>query len=584
VEAAADALARAGRPLALEQLAREVLHVESGAIGAAVRVLEPLLAADERLERTDAGHWGLTARARRSHPIETVEFVVFDVETNGGRSGHHRILEIGAERIRGEQVLARYESLVAVPGRISKFVTRLTGITAEMLEDAPPIEQVLDGFREFQSGAVLVAHNLPTDLGYLNREAVWADRALFPGDGLDTMELTNALAPEADNPGLSGALELAGIREPLHHRALADAQVTAKLFSFLVGRARAAGAATLKELHALADRGGPEGPMPRRARELARWASRNLPPCPGVYVFRDRSGRALYVGKTVSLQRRVRSHFTDSNSLMRRRDGMLERTASIDWEATGSELLALLREAELIPELAPAYNVQRRRHAAARFVRVGPPEAAVVHAARSAGEAEGHCVGPFRTAREAQLAGRAVRRIFELPSVRSEEKSAAGWRREAAVAFLTRGRDAALARLEQADVPGAEREHTARQVRRTRTERRPVRGALGGGRALVVDGGREPGAVELGLIESGQLAGWQSLVRPRPGEIRTALESLLAAPQPASEAYSDDQRNVVLHWLHARADGGQIIPLDADRADRRLVDAVWRRVRALMRS
>ena len=581
VEAAVSELARAGRPLTLERLARAVLHIESGAVGAASRVLEPLLTADERLLGVDAGHWGLAEWSRRGYPIDAVEFVVFDIETNGGRGGRHRVLEIGAERIRGGRVLARYESLVRVRGRVSKFVSRYTGITDEMLADAPPIEEALGEFHHFQSRAVLVAHNLPTDLGYVNREAVWAGRPLFPGDGLDTMELMSALVPEAASPGLSAALQAAGIAEPPQHRALADAQVTGKLFCFLVERARERGAETLEEPHALAARGGPEGRMPRRARELARWASRNLPPSPGVYVFQDQRGRALYVGKTVSLQRRVRSHFTDSNSLMRKQDGMLDRIERIDWEATGSELLALLGEAELIARLEPEYNVQRHWRSATRFVRVGLAEAAAVHAASAVRDAGGDYAGPFRTARDARLASRAVRRIFGLPSIRSAEKRVARWRRDAAVVFLTRGRDAALAALDRPDVPGEERDCIARLLRRTRVVRRPVRGALGGGRALVVDAGREPSTVELALIESGQLVAMQSLARPRRREIRPALESLLAATPLAGDEYSVDQRNIVLAWLHARADSRGIIPVDAVAPDGRLVDRVWNRVRAL---
>ena len=159
------ALRRAGRPLALTQLARQVLHVESGPVDAGCRSLEPRLAADDRLQRDGAGQWALTEWSRRGSPIDDVEFVVFDLETNGGHGGRHRILEVGAERVRGGVVLSRYDSLVRISGRVSRFVTRYTGITAGMLEGAPPIERVLDEFREIQDGAVLVAHNLPTDPG-----------------------------------------------------------------------------------------------------------------------------------------------------------------------------------------------------------------------------------------------------------------------------------------------------------------------------------------------------------------------------------------------------------------------------------
>ena len=422
VEAAVATLDDAGRPMSLQQLARAVLHVDAGGAHIAARILAPLLESDARLTTVAVGHWGLTQWSHRTDAIDETEFVVFDIETNGGRGGRHRVLEVGALRLRAGQEVARYASLVWVPGRVSKFVTRYTGITDEMLTDAPAIETVLDEFREFQAGGVLVAHNLPTDLGYLNREAVWSGRALFPGDGLDTMELSAALMSDLPGTGLATVLEAAGIRDTPAHRALDDAGVTAKLFRFLLDRAAASDARTLDDLRGLAATGGPEGRHPRRARELARWASRNLPPSPGVYIFRDSAGQPLYVGKSTSLQRRVRSHFTDSAGFVRRRDGMLEQIEAIEWEPTGSELRALVREAELITALSPSYNVHRHWRMGRRFVRVGPAESAATHTAAVPGNDSADYLGPFQTSRDAQLASDAVRRIFELPSRRSLDK------------------------------------------------------------------------------------------------------------------------------------------------------------------
>ena len=318
--------------MTLQQLARAVLHVEAGGAHIAARILAPLLEADDRLTTVAVGHWGLTQWSHRSDSIDETEFVVFDIETNGGRGGRHRVLEVGALRLRaGPGNLAL--RLAGSGARSSvQFVTRYTGITDEMLTDAPAIETVLDEFREFQAGGVLVAHNLPTDLGYLNREAVWSGRALFPGDGLDTMELSAALMSDLPGTGLATVLEASGLRDTPTHRALDDAEVTAKLFGFLLDRAAASDAQTVGDLRGLAATGGPEGRHPRRARELARWASRNLPPSPGVYIFRDSAGQPLYVGKSTSLQRRVRSHFTDSAGFVRRRDGMLEQIDAIEWE------------------------------------------------------------------------------------------------------------------------------------------------------------------------------------------------------------------------------------------------------------
>jgi predicted GIY-YIG superfamily endonuclease len=85
------------------------------------------------------------------------------------------------------------------------------------------------------------------------------------------------------------------------------------------------------------------------------------PPAPGVYVLRDEAGAALYVGKAINLRRRLRAHFADRR--WRGVKAALARVANAEWEETGSELEALLREAELIQALGPVVNVQ-----------IGPPE------------------------------------------------------------------------------------------------------------------------------------------------------------------------------------------------------------------
>ena len=577
VEAAVATLEDAGRPMTLQQLARAVLHVEAGGAHIGARVLSPLLAADDRLAPAAAGHWGLAAWSQRSEAIDETEFVVFDIETNGGRGGRHRVLEVGALRMRAGRTVARYASLVRVPARVSKFVSRYTGITDEMLSDAPPIETVLDEFREFQAGGVLVAHNLPTDLGYLNREAVWAGRALFPGDGLDTMELSAALLPDLPGTGLATVLEATGIKDTPTHRALDDAGVTAQLFQFLLGEAADREARRLDDLRRLAARGGPEGRHPRRARKLARWASRNLPPSPGVYIFRDSASRPLYVGKSTSLQRRVRSHFTDSAGFVRRRDGMLEQIEAIEWEPTGSELRALVREAELITVLSPTFNRHRSWRIGRRFVRVGRAEAAVTHAAAVPRDDGAAYLGPFPTSRDARLASDAARRIFELPSRRSVDKRVAAWRRDAAVAFLGVSREAALQMVEAADAEASEREALARRIRRARVLRHPVRGGLGAAPMLAITAGTTPGDAELVRINNGAIAAIESMSRPRRPTVRAALERLGKA-SPSRSDDNDYERPIVLAWLHAHADDPDTVDWDPELSGA-FVDRVWRRVR-----
>ena len=577
IEAAIETLTSSGRPMTLDQITRAVLRVETNGAKIGARVLAPLLATDDRLVLAEAGHWALAGWERESNAIDDVDFVVFDVETNGGRGGRHRILEIGAIRLRAGQQVSEYASLVHLSGRVSKFVTRYTGITNEMLIDAPSVETVLEDFRSFQAGCILIAHNLPTDLGYLNREAVWAGQALFPGNGLDTMELSAALMPDLPGIGLAAVLEAADIRDTPTHRALDDARVTADLFQFLLGCASKHNVRTVADLRSLETRGGPEGRIPRRARTLARWASRNLPPAAGVYIFRDTSTRALYVGKSTSLQRRVRSHFTDSTGFIRRRDGMLDRIETIEWEATGSELRALVREAELIKMLTPEYNIQRKRQRGARFIRIGPPDAAVIRATSETHVDDADYLGPFQTTNHTRLAITTARRVFGLPSNRSSDKSIACWRRDAAVAFLSKGKKAAVEVIKQTGRVDDERKELIRRIQRIRRIRNPIGGGLGATPALAITAGSKPGDVELARIEAGVLASVVSLTRPRQQKLDEVL-SRMGAPCPNGYENTSEEQSIVLAWLHANIQKPDVVIWEAA-LSREFVHRVWERVK-----
>ncbi len=575
VETAIEALTTVGRPMPIEQLARTVMHVGADAAHVAARALTPLLDQDVRLTRVEAGHWALASWTHGTVFVNGAEFVVFDVETNGGRGGRHRVIEIGALRLTGGQVIDRYSSLVRLPGRVSKFVTRYTGITNEMLTDAPPVETVLEDFRAFQANSTLVAHNLPSDLAYLNNEALWADRPRFPGDGIDTMELSATLMPKREGNSLAAVLTAAGIQDAPSHRALEDARVTAELFLFLLQRLPGKNA-TVATLRATAAKGGPEGRLPRRARELARWASRNLPPAPGVYMFRDSNAHTLYVGKTVSLQRRVRSHFTDAAGFIRRRDGMLDRINSIDWEPTGSELRALIREAELIEILDPEYNIQRQRRPGRRFVRLGPPNAAMINTSSEVREDTATYIGPFPTSRDALLATNTARRVFGLPSRTSPDQSVAAWRRDGATAFLGKGREAAQAIVSQAPSHADEQRDVLRRIHRVRIVRTPIRGGPGANPALVVTSGPVPGAVELARIDDGLITAIASLTHPKKRDLREMLQNLQKATVRSS-ATTTSEHHIVLSWLHAHMDTPEILPWD-NTLSRDFLDLAWQRV------
>jgi DNA polymerase III epsilon subunit family exonuclease len=275
---------------------------------------------------------------------------VVDLETTGGSPGHSKVTEIGAVRVRGLRVVERFSTLVD-PGRpIPPVVTDITGIDDAMVAGSPDIETALARFVEFAGQDVLVAHNAPFDLRFLNYERRRLAGRYFTQPWLDTLvlarRLLNGQVPRHDLGTLASWADTT-VR-PIH-RALPDAEATAELLGVLVGLLAERGIETLERAVAFAGAGGA-----RHAFKLA--LAEDLPARPGVYLMRDREGRPLYVGKASNLRRRVRAYFGPGGRHGRLIGRALEQLEAIDHEVCGSEFAALLREDRLLKQLRPPCN------------------------------------------------------------------------------------------------------------------------------------------------------------------------------------------------------------------------------------
>ena len=569
-----------GEPAALDVVVQHALALRGPPPARLVQEISALLGADARFLIDEHGVCSLANWDLGQKSIDEAEFVVFDVESNGGRSGRHRIIELAGVRFNSRSETAEYSSFVRLGRRLPRFISSLTGILPEQLYDAPPVETVLDEFAAFANGAILVSHNLPADLAFLNHEAIWAGRPRFAGDGLDTMELLAGLVPGLKQLGLQAGMKHFGVNMETAHRALPDARNAAELFRRLAEMAKRRGLATVADLRDFAIGAGNRG-LPRRRAELARWASLNLPALPGVYVFWGADGGALYVGKSRSLQRRVRSHFTGVRAAQKTWQGLLEATASIDHEVTGSDFSATLLEIERIRELEPVFNVQLRRRSPARFVRLGPEADPVVGCVSEVTDDGAVYAGPYRTAAAARGLAATVRRVFGMPSRRRRFEVESQLSYRAAERFLLRGPKAAFELLSAAsDADEAAARRILRRLRRVRGVPNPVAGGLAGVRAIIFDHGPGPDEVELFAIEQGTVIASQRLRQPSRDSVRAAVEKMVNARNTNAQADASSVNSVVA-WLHQHfGDDNVAIVRGADDFDR-MAARIWRRVREL---
>ena len=344
-------------------------------------------------------------------PLSQVTFVVVDLETTGGSPVDAGITEIGAVKVRAGEVVGEFQTLVQPGIPVPAFIAVLTGITDSMLVDAPTLASAVPAFLEFATGSVLVAHNAPYDVSFLKAACAKLGRAWPDHVVVDTARLARAvlLRDEVRNCKLSTLAAHFHASTVPNHRALSDARATVDVLHALIGRVGSLGVHSLEELATYTSR---VTPAQRRKRHLAE----GLPDSPGVYVFRDDAGRALYVGKSGRVRSRVRTYFTASETRTRMAE-MVGIAASVDAIPCSTPLEAEVRELRLIADLAPRYNRRSRHPGRAVWVKLTAeafPRLSVVRQVRDDAAEGAAYLGPFGSRRVALDAVEALQAAISL--------------------------------------------------------------------------------------------------------------------------------------------------------------------------
>ncbi len=519
-------------PVAVEEAARVLFALERAPAALARSLLADVVEGDTRLTWLGA-RVGLAEPREAGAQLEHAAFVVFDLETTGLSASRSRICEIGAARVRELTVESTFETLVNPGTGLPSFVSGLTGIRESELRRAPRSETALRRFLTFAGDAPLAAHNARFDLAFLDREVGLLTGRRVAAPVVDTVWLARRLLGErSERFSLVRLAHFFGVSVEPCHRALPDALATAEILVALIGLAQERGARTVADLVELSA---------PRARRLH--AKRNLvagaPSGPGVYLFHDRNGVVLYVGKARDLRARLRSYFAGG----RQRpsvEAALAALKRVEWRLLGSELEAGFEELRLIRELRPPANA-----------RVGRPDR-YVYLARKGDRwvvvSEPGPYGPLRSKRRAHLAARALDG-FEgcdlaaaLPGVRARLRRLA---RDLRFEDAARVRDR-LAALEEV----VERISELDRLRRARLCLLAPAREFGFRRAFFVAGGRVAAVRSVAEGPAGR-------VEVEAGLAEAALAELSFAPEDADELL------VVAGFLRRPGPELRIVSLDA---------------------
>ena len=296
-------------------------------------------------------------------------YVLLDLETTGGNPLNCRITEIAAVRVENGLEVARWSTLVNPGTGIPPLIQSLTGISNTMVADAPTFDEVGATLLKLLEGAVLVAHNVRFDHGFLLNEYARMDIPLRVKT-LCTVRLSRKLYPQHKSHGLDAIMQRHGLSTGLstlsRHRAMGDVDL---MQSFLQTAMQELGADKVIEQAQILLQGSAALP-PHLETNVA-----DIPETAGVYLFygepSEHSGSAhlknvqipLYVGKSIKLRSRVMSHFQAAGREAREMR-IAQEIRRVEWIETAGELGALLLEARLVKELQPLLNRQLRRERA----------------------------------------------------------------------------------------------------------------------------------------------------------------------------------------------------------------------------
>lgn len=277
-----------------------------------------------------------------------MNYAIVDIETTGGSTKSSKITEIAIFKHDGKQIIDSFQSLVNPEMEIPEFITRLTGIKNSMVADAPKFFEIAKKIIEFTEDCVFVAHNVGFDYGIIRHEFKLLGYD-YRKPHLCTVRASRYVIPGHDSYSLGKLTRALGIELNGRHRAGGDAEATAHLFTLLQQK-DAKGLLTF-----IQEEVNPKILHPNLDLDTLE----EIPNKPGIYKFYNETNQLIYIGKSKHIRKRIDQHLKNNTTI--KSANMRQEIARIEFELTGSEMIALLFESEMIKKYQPIYNRKLRK-------------------------------------------------------------------------------------------------------------------------------------------------------------------------------------------------------------------------------
>lgn len=276
--------------------------------------------------------------------------VYVDIETTGGSYRTSRIIEFAAIRVENDVIVETFKTLINPGSSIPHHITNITGISTSDVAEAPFFETAAEQIHNILQGAIFIAHHVRFDYSFIKKQLEICN-IIYNPKMLCSVRISRALYPEAKGHGLEAIINRFGIETQARHRAYDDAEAVKNFLQIAYEQhgTEVFSAAVSKQLK---HRSAPPN--------VISGAFDGIPNTIGVYTFANSDGIPIYIGKSVTLRKRVMSHFAQDTAIDKEMKLSLN-THKISFIETANELEALLLESKMVKEYLPIYNRQLRR-------------------------------------------------------------------------------------------------------------------------------------------------------------------------------------------------------------------------------
>lgn len=278
------------------------------------------------------------------------QWALVDVETSGTHITTDKITEIAVLVITEQGVMCTWHSLIKPKCSIPDVISKLTGISNEMVQNAPLFEDIAFELLDILKGCVFVAHNARFDFGFI-KNAFKRCEITYQTPVLCTIKLLKQLYPNQSYYNLPYITKSLNVSLQNHHRAQGDVEALHEVIQKLVEQH------TCPEVLRVAKSIYQQSSIPSALTTDVT----TLPDTPGVYIFYgDKNTLPLYIGKSITMRQRVLSHFSGDYTHAKE-FALSQQVVRVEAIPTAGELSALLLESKMIKAHMPVYNRRLRR-------------------------------------------------------------------------------------------------------------------------------------------------------------------------------------------------------------------------------